>query len=1151
MTRNIYALLVGIDNYPAPVSPLKGCINDVIAIEEYLRSRVKTEGWNLHLKTLKDEQATRLAIIDNFRQHLCQANSNDVALFYYSGHGSREPAPPEFWHLQPNKLNETLVCYESRLPRGWDLADKELAKLISEVAQKNPHITLIFDCCHSGSGTRNPFQETAVREYVNDERSRPLDSFIFSPQEIQNLISSDKQTSGWNLPRGQHILFASCQEEETAKEYRADGEHRGAFCYFLTQTLQQIQGNLTYRDLFKRTNALVRSKIKQQSPQLEAIDTRDLDQLFLGGAISDRHPYYTVSYHKQYGWVIDGGAVHGVPRRDGSETMHLALFPIETQGQDLRKLSNKIGEAQVTEVLPQLSKVTISNVTNLDQEQTFKAVITSLPLPPKGVRFAGDAEGVQFLQQALQTITNKNQPSLYVREVGDNEKAEFKVLACNGEYIITRPADGLPIVNEIQGYTKDSAIQVIQRLEHITRWTNLSELSSPANSPIRPDAIKMEIYQGDKVLSDGEIHLNYYQDDSGKWNKPTFQIKLKNTSDETLYCALLNLTEQFAINAGFFEAGYVKLEPNQEAWALGKKSIPAIVPQYLWERGITEYQDILKLIVCTSEFDATLLEQDKLDLPRQKYTRRTLQKSTLNRLMSRLQERDLITDDEAEEYDDWVTSQVVIKTIRPLGTTTVPNSGNGVSLGAGVLLKAHPHLQANARLTNISISTRDVYNHNLPPLLRDGTISQPFVLTSDRGIGPGSNVLELRDVNAETIPTVTRENPLKLIVDTYLAPGEKVLPITYDGEFYLPLGVGYSRNGRTEIRLERLPEPETQERDLKGAFRIFFQKIASEKLGLERLGLEYSYPHLAVANVALDESVSYELNTEKVKQRVKQAQKIVLFIHGITGETESLLPCMQRAKLQVKGQEKSLAQAYDLILSFDYENLHTSIEENARLLKQRLEAVGLGKNHGKQLQIVAHSMGGLISRWFIEREGGNKIVNHLIMLGTPNGGSPWARVEDWAIMLITLGLNRLSTVALPVKILGSLVAAVESIDISVDQMRIGSDFIKSLAVSPDPGIPYSIVAGDNSILSATIEKEKLQRLMQKLRNQSIDLAFFGQPNDTAVSVKSITSVNSDGTECPLRDRIPQPQIHQVGSHHMSYFSDQEGLTALAKALMEI
>ncbi len=1134
MTRNIYALLVGIDNYAAPVSPLQGCVNDVMAIEEYLQSRVKAEGWKLNLNILQDQQATRQGIIDGFREHLCQADSDDVALFYYSGHGSREQAPKEFWDLEPDKLNETLVCYDSRSQGGWDLADKELAKLIAEVAQKNPHITLILDCCHSGSGTRDPFQETAVREFSTDQRQRPLESFIFSREEIENLIASDKQTSGWNLPRGKHILFASCQNSQTAKEYRADGEHRGAFCYFLTETLKKAKGNLTYRDLFKQTNASVRSKISNQSPQLEAIDTSDLDQLFLGGAISESHPYYTVSYHKQHGWVIDGGAVHGVPRAKGEETMHLAVFPLENQGQDLRLLSNKIGEAQVTEVLPQLSKVTISGMANLDQQQTFKAVITSLPLPPKTVSFAGDTQGVKLLQQAIQTIEN-NQPSLYVREAPDSE-AEFKVLVRNGEYIITRPADGVPIVAPIQDYTKDSAIKIIQRLEHITRWTNLSELSSTANSRISSQAIEMEIHQDNKILSDGEIHFNYYQDDSDKWKKPTFKVKLRNTSNETLYCALLDLTEQFSINAGFFEAGSIKLEPNQEAWALGGKAIPASVPDDLWNQGITQYQDILKLIVCTSEFDARLLEQKKLDVLRQKYTpseRGSLRAGTLNRLMNRLQSRDLGTE-EAEEYDDWVTSQVVIKTNRPLETTAIPNSGSGVSLGAGVLLKAHPQLQAEARLTNISSSSRGANNNHLPPLLRE---SQPFPLTSSRSIEPAANVLELRDVNLETISTVTRENPLKLIVDTSLAPGEKVLPIAYDGEFYFPLGVGYSKNGRTEIRLEYLPEISQQgERDLKGAFKIFFQKVANEKLGLE-----YSYPQLAVANVAADERVSYEIDTEQVKQRVAQAEKIALFIHGITGETESLLPCMQRAKMEVEGQEKSLTQEYDLILSFDYENLHTSIEENARLLKKRLEAVGLGENHGKQLQIVAHSMGGLISRWFIEREGGNQIVNHLIMLGTPNAGSPWSTVEEWAIMFVTFGLNSLPSFAFPAKMLSNLLGIIEKIDISLDQMQPGSDFLKSLATSPDPGIPYSIIAGNNSMESITNDTNKLQQLMQRMRNKSIDLAFFGQPNDIAVTVTSITSVNSA--------RVPQPQIHGVSCDHMSYFSDPEGLTALATALM--
>ncbi|MEM6400911.1 MAG: caspase family protein [Cyanobacteria bacterium P01_D01_bin.116] len=1140
MASNIYALLVGIDKYASPVTPLEGCVNDVLAIEEYLQSRLQKEGWNLHLRTLKDSEATRQGIIDGFREHLCQAGSNDVALFHYSGHGSQENAPKEFWDIEPDRLNETLVCYDSRQQGKRDLADKELAKLISEVAEKNPQIALILDCCHSGAGSRDPFQETAVRENDKDERSHTLEEYIFSKQEIDNLIAG-KKASGWSLPKGKHILFASCQNSEKAKEFVINGEKRGAFSYFLTETLKKAKGNLTYRDLFKQINASVRSKYNNQSPQLEAIDSKDLELLFLGGAINERHPYYTVSHHKKYGWVIEGGAVHGVPGRDGEETMHLAIFPIETQGQDLRKLSNKIAEAKVSEVLPQLSKIEVNSDISLDFEQTFKAVITSLPLPPKTVNFAGDAEGIKLLQKAIQTIEDGNQPSLYVREVNDNETADFKVFALKNEYIITRPADGVPLVAPIQEYTKENAVKIIQRLEHISRWTNISELSSPANSQINADDIKLEIHHNSEILSNAEVRLNYYQNSSGKWSEPAFKVKLKNTSSKTLYCALLDLTEQFSIFAGFFEAGYIKLDAGEETWVFGGDTIDANVPQALWERGITDYQDIFKLIVCTSEFDARLLEQDKLDLPHKKDVfnqRGDIRNGTLNRLMSRVQSRDLSRSKKVEESDDWVTSQIVIRTHRPIETTTVPNSGNGVSLGAGVLLKAHSQLKAEANLTNISSSSRNIDNNNLPPLFRENpSISQPFGLTSSRGIEPPSNALELRDVDTQTIDTVTRENPLKLIVDTYLAPEEKVLPIAYDDGYYLPLGVGYSQNGRTEIRIERLPEPvKSGERDIKSAFQIYFQKV-----GHEKLGLEYTYPHLAIANIAADESVSYELDIEKVKQQVQQAENIVLFIHGITGETETLLPCMQRAKIAVEGKEKPLIEAFDLILAFDYENLHTSIEETARLLKQRLEAVGLGANHGKNLQFIAHSMGGLVSRWFIEREGGNQIVNHLIMPGTPNAGSPLATVEEWAISLLTLGLNGLSTVVLPAKLLVGLLAAIEEIDITLDQMQPKSNFLKNLAASPDPGIPYSIIAGDNSIASENNRNENLQQILQKLKIKSRNAVFSNQPNDDSVSVESITYVNSN--------RVPQPQIYNTGSNHMSYFSDVEGLNAIATALM--
>lgn len=44
----------------------------------------------------------------------------------------------------------------------------------------------------------------------------------------------------------------------------------------------------------------------------------------------------------------------------------------------------------------------------------------------------------------------------------------------------------------------------------------------------------------------------------------------------------------------------------------------------------------------------------------------------------------------------------------------------------------------------------------------------------------------------------------------------------------------------------------------------------------------------------------------------------------------------------------------------------------------------------EQVDIVGHSMGGLLARYYIEFMGGDKRVNHCIMLGTPNAGSKLA-----------------------------------------------------------------------------------------------------------------------------------------------------------------
>jgi hypothetical protein len=185
-------------------------------------------------------------------------------------------------------------------------------------------------------------------------------------------------------------------------------------------------------------------------------------------------------------------------------------------------------------------------------------------------------------------------------------------------------------------------LQAIERLEHITRWTNIAELSSPATSSIEPDAVQMVIYQEGQEVKDAQISFQYQQQ-NGLWKSPTFKVKLKNTSNQELFCALLDLTDSYAVSLELLETGSVWLKPGEEDWANRGQDIHPTVPEELWKQGITQSQDILKLIVSTAEFDATLLRQNELDLPFFPEREPGRGRGTLNRLMKRVQSRELRT----------------------------------------------------------------------------------------------------------------------------------------------------------------------------------------------------------------------------------------------------------------------------------------------------------------------------------------------------------------------------------------------------------------------------------------------------------------------------------------------------------------------------
>jgi pimeloyl-ACP methyl ester carboxylesterase len=1119
MARNLFAFMVGINNYQAPVPRLSGCTNDIDAFESYLSGRTAKDQFNLQLLKLMDEQATRQAVIDGFRKHLHQAGKDDVALFYYSGHGSQETAPEEFWALEPDHMDETLVCYDSRQLDGWDLADKELAYLIHEVAENGPHMVVILDCCHSGSGTRDVSLETSIRWAPADQRERSVDSFLFTRDlsESTRIMDTAARPKGWmDLPEGRHILMAACRDDETAKEYYADGRPYGAFSYFLRSTLESANGPLTYRDLFKQAQSRVRSNLYNQSPQLETTQSSDLDLPFLGGALLPRPENFTLSFDGSE-WMLDAGSIHGIPAPFGDETTQLVVFPLDAQANDLLDITKALGQVDVVQVYPQASRLRVIDL-ELDPTKTYKAIVVNLPLPLLEVKFEGDEEALALVREAMKVSAPGGKPSLYIREMQATPR--LRLLTKDSAYTITNPGEDRPLVSRLYGYELDNATKVVQRLEHIARWMRTMDLQNPG-SRLAMDAIQMSVLRDGVELSPNEMTFDY-QFRNGRWEQPSYSLRLKNNSSETLYCAVLGLYESFSIEVVIGKPT-VRLGPGEEFNAQKYLSIPDEV----WQQGIAERQDVLKLIVSTDEFDANLLAQGKLDIARTTgpTQRGMIRKNSLNRLMNKVQTRESSDTPEGQSLSDWITSQAVLRIRKPLETREVPRAGEALSLGAGVTLDAHPALVAQARLGSLPPASRGAEGPGLPEIFRvQAPENQPYYFRLTRGI-TSENVLELSDVVDHTV--VTPQKPLRMTIANPLAKGEGVLAFGFDGEFYLPLGAARAYQNQTLFDLQRLPAPVSLGgRDVKGAVRIYFQKVIGQPLGID-----YPYPILAAATVSPDGRVTYEADLSKITALVNAARRITLYIHGITGDTRGMVSSARQTN------------PGDLLLTFDYESLNTTVEEIARSLKDRLAKVGLKAGHGKELRVVAHSLGGIIARWLIEKEGGQQVINKLVILGSPSAGTPWATIQQWATVGLGLALNGLAATLWPVKVISLFLAALEKVDVTLDQVQPGSEVLKSLAVSDDPHVPYVLIAGNTSLLSQALEGEdtsKAGKLMSKLGYPLASLGFLKQPNDIAVGVTSVHSVDNA--------RQPAPEKSIVASDHLSFFTSEPGLAALKQWL---
>lgn len=262
------ALLIGIDSYPLLAGfNLEGCVQDALSLANLLRERFLFAPEDVVL--LLNEQATRDRILSALEDLAQRTGPDDVVVVHYSGHGSQVPDKDGD---EGDGLDETLVAADSgrgRFPNR-DVLDDELAVFFRRISAKTPYLTVILDCCHSGTGTRDLFGARS-RGLPPDLREGPP----VPPHPRDSVFARKRQ-------RPSYAFIGGCRDEEKSYEYQertADGViPRGALSYFLHRELATVSGQVSLRTVFERAARRVSELYPTQHPQAEG----ELDRAVFG-----------------------------------------------------------------------------------------------------------------------------------------------------------------------------------------------------------------------------------------------------------------------------------------------------------------------------------------------------------------------------------------------------------------------------------------------------------------------------------------------------------------------------------------------------------------------------------------------------------------------------------------------------------------------------------------------------------------------------------------------------------------------------------------------------------------------------------------------------------------------------------------------------
>lgn len=730
----IHALLIGINEYPNPRHALKGCLNDLEDFRLYLEASVEIERYGFRPLTLVNEQATRNEIIQGF-SHFDAAKNGDICIFFFAGHGSRCAAPEAFWHIEPDRMHESLVCWDSRLDGGKDLLDKEMSFLIWKSSlNKEVHFVVIMDCCHSGTNSRGESEVIlGMPQYVRNVET------VLEVQTLNSYLGYETYKkvgeNSYSPPRARHVHLAAAKANETAKEVFSKGKYRGIFTYSLLDALVQAGNCISYSELVSRINIRMKNAVHDQTAQLYATITFDKNLDFLTGVPFPEEPYYLVGFKSKLGWILNAGALHGLTKGDAASKTQLELI---TNGKQI----------EVVEVFVDYSRVI--GMEGYDKKKSYKVKVINQVSPKLKITIFNEEKSEESEMIVRQIVEEWN-----------HDLISFEENILDARYVIHVEKESLSLttlynrkflLQSKKIHSKNEIIQFLDHLGKFSNWVQAVELLNPSDK-IREEEIKIELFQ---VTEAGNIEDNapvklidwkkpdiiFYSYLQGNLYQPAIQLRIKNTGDRILWVSAIYLGADYSISNQLLPKQ--ELATGEEIWAIDVyegypyRTIPIELPDYFHSKGITIVEEYLKIFISSEEMNTDIFNQTGID---------SGELGGANR-----------GNDQQNQSDQprWSCKTIPIRIHKPVEFQKLSNKRH-VVLG-GLYIYAPKGFMAKVLVNSLMVSTRNFLNTpyieieprlSLLPFELGLPISQPSLC-----------VLELFEVKGEE--KISSRTPLKL-----------------------------------------------------------------------------------------------------------------------------------------------------------------------------------------------------------------------------------------------------------------------------------------------------------------------------------------------------------------------------------------------------